>query len=91
MDILKIDKSFIDGLVNESPSSSLVATVLELARVLELKAVAEGVEGSDQLEHLRALNCDFGQGFLFARPLDDAALREVLRLRREVPTTGQVA
>ena len=90
VDILKIDKSFIDGLVDESPSSSLVATVLELARVLELKAVAEGVEGADQLKHLRALNCDFGQGFLFARPLNDAGLREILRLRRELPTTGQV-
>jgi EAL domain-containing protein (putative c-di-GMP-specific phosphodiesterase class I) len=90
VDILKIDKSFIDGLVNESPSSSLVTTVLELARVLELKAVAEGVEGADQLEHLRALNCDFGQGFLFARPLNDAGLREILRVRREIPTTGQV-
>ncbi len=88
VDILKIDKSFIDGLVNESASSSLVATVLELARVLDLKAVAEGVEGTDQLEHLKALHCDFGQGFLFARPLDDAGLREVLRLRREAPTSG---
>jgi EAL domain-containing protein (putative c-di-GMP-specific phosphodiesterase class I) len=91
VDMLKIDKSFIDGLGNESSSSSLVATVLELARVLELKAVAEGVERPDQLEHLRALHCDFAQGFLFARPLDDTALREVLRLRRELPTTGQVA
>jgi diguanylate cyclase (GGDEF)-like protein/PAS domain S-box-containing protein len=85
VDILKIDKSFIDGLVNESPSSSLVATVLELARVLELKAVAEGVEGSDQLAHLQALHCDFGQGFLFAKPLNGVGLREVLRLRRDVP------
>ncbi len=85
VDILKIDKSFIDGLVDESPSSSLVATVLELARVLELKAVAEGVEGSDQLAHLQALHCDFGQGFLFAKPLNGVGLREVLRLRREVP------
>ena len=84
VDILKIDKSFIDGLVDESPSSSLVATVLELARVLELKAVAEGVEGSDQLAHLQALHCDFGQGFLFAKPLNGVGLREVLRLRREV-------
>jgi diguanylate cyclase (GGDEF)-like protein/PAS domain S-box-containing protein len=91
VDILKIDKTFIDGLVDESPSSSLVATVLELARVLDLKAVAEGVEAADQLEHLRRMNCDFGQGFLFARPLSDDGLREVLRLRRELPTSGQLA
>jgi EAL domain-containing protein (putative c-di-GMP-specific phosphodiesterase class I) len=90
VDILKIDKSFIDGLAAGSPSSSLVATVLELARVLELKAVAEGVEGSEQLERLQALHCDFGQGFLFAQPLDDAGLRDVLRQRREAPMPGPV-
>jgi EAL domain-containing protein (putative c-di-GMP-specific phosphodiesterase class I) len=85
VDILKIDKSFIDGLVDESGSSSLVATVLELARVLELKAVAEGVEDADQLAHLQALHCDFGQGFLFAHPLDRVGLRAVLELRRGGP------
>jgi diguanylate cyclase (GGDEF)-like protein/PAS domain S-box-containing protein len=90
VDILKIDKSFIDGVVTESPSSSLVATVLELARVLDLRAVAEGVEGAEQLEQLKALNCDFGQGFLFGRPLDDAGLRDVLRQRRAAPTAGPV-
>ena len=53
VDMLKIDKSFVDGLAHESPSSSLVATVLELARVLGLRAVAEGVEETDQLGHLQ--------------------------------------
>ena len=52
--------------------------------MLELKAVAEGVEGTDQLAHLQALHCDFGQGFLFSQPLNGVGLREVLRLRRDV-------
>ena len=83
IDILKIDKSFVDGLAHESASSSLVATVLELARVLGLRAVAEGVEATDQLGHLQDLQCEFGQGFLFAKPLDPLGLRQILQARRE--------
>jgi diguanylate cyclase (GGDEF)-like protein/PAS domain S-box-containing protein len=83
IDILKIDKSFVDGLAHESASSSLVATVLELARVLGLRAVAEGVEESDQLGHLQELQCEFGQGFLFAKPLNALGLRQILKSRRE--------
>jgi len=87
VDILKIDKSFVDGLAHEAPSSSLVATVLELARVLELRAVAEGVEQADQLAHLQDLQCEFGQGFLLAKPLNPMGLRQVLKSRREMPVT----
>ena len=83
VDMLKIDKSFVDGLAHESSSSSLVATVLELARVLGLRAVAEGVEETDQLGHLRDLHCELGQGFLFAKPLNGLGLRQVLKSRRE--------
>ena len=83
IDMLKIDKSFVDGLVHESSSSSLVATVLELARVLGLRAVAEGVEETDQLDHLQELNCELGQGFLFAKPLNPLGLRQVLKSRRD--------
>jgi diguanylate cyclase (GGDEF)-like protein/PAS domain S-box-containing protein len=85
VDILKVDKSFIDGLADEAPSSSLVATVLELARVLKLRAVAEGVEVSGQLERLQELNCELGQGYLFAKPLTGQGLRQVLRARRTAP------
>jgi diguanylate cyclase (GGDEF)-like protein/PAS domain S-box-containing protein len=83
VDMLKIDKSFVDGLAHEGSSSSLVATVLELARVLGLRAVAEGVEESDQLGHLRDMQCELGQGFLFAKPLNGLGLRQILKSRRE--------
>ena len=64
IDMLKIDKSFVDGLVHESSSASLVATVLELARVLGLRAVAEGVEETDQLGHLQDLQLRARPGLL---------------------------
>ena len=69
VDILKVDKSFIDGVGEGGESSALTAAVIELAGILNLKPVAEGIERTDQLERLLQLKCDFGQGYLFAKPL----------------------
>src|SRR5262249_1755549 len=91
VDILKVDKSFVDGLADETPSSSLVATVLELARVLELKAVAEGVEETGQLDRLRELHCELAQGYLFAKPMNALGLRQVLKSRRAQGNSGDPA
>src|SRR5438105_12083874 len=73
VDILKVDKSFIDGVSDGGESSALTAAVIELAGILNLKPVAEGIERADQLERLLELHCDLGQGFLFAKalPRDD--------------------
>ncbi|HWS46336.1 MAG TPA: EAL domain-containing protein, partial [Acidimicrobiia bacterium] len=86
VDILKIDKSFVDGLAEEDPDSSLVAAVIELARVMKLHAVAEGVEEADQLSRLRELDCEFAQGYLFARPMQGAALLALLQ--QDSPTAA---
>jgi diguanylate cyclase (GGDEF)-like protein/PAS domain S-box-containing protein len=69
VDILKVDKSFIDGVTEEGESSALTAAVIELASILNLKQVAEGIERADQLERLIEMRCDLGQGFFFAKPL----------------------
>jgi len=69
VDILKVDKSFIDGVTEEGESSALTAAVIELASILNLKPVAEGIERADQLERLIEMRCDLGQGFFFAKPL----------------------
>ena len=69
IDILKIDRSFVDGLVTNSDDRSIVTAVIALAGTLSLAVVAEGVETVGQLGVLRELHCDFAQGFLFARPL----------------------
>ncbi len=68
IDCLKIDRSFVAGLGRESEDESIVASVIELARLLGVTVTAEGVETDDQLAHLRELGCDTFQGYLFARP-----------------------
>ena len=75
VDILKIDKSFIDPLVGvDSGSSALVTAIIGLAQSLGLDVIAEGIEHESQLHRLVDLGCLQGQGFLMARPLDiDAA------------------
>ncbi len=79
IDIIKIDKSFVDGIARGSEEAALARAIIELGRTLSLDTVAEGVEEPHQLEQLRALHCNFGQGFHFARPLAAEALDEVLR------------
>ncbi|MHB8532937.1 MAG: putative bifunctional diguanylate cyclase/phosphodiesterase [Solirubrobacteraceae bacterium] len=67
VDVLKIDRSF---LADTNPQvEEMTATIVELARIFDLKAVAEGVETDDQLARLQGMQCDFGQGFHFAKPL----------------------
>jgi diguanylate cyclase (GGDEF)-like protein len=78
VDILKVDKSFIDGVSEEGEASALTAAVIDLAGILNLTPVAEGIERAEQLESLLALNCDLGQGFFFAKPLAGEALQELL-------------
>ena len=81
VDILKVDKSFIDEVSEGGEASALTAAVIELAGILNLTPVAEGIERPDQLERLLELNCDLGQGFLFAPPLPPEALRSLLTER----------
>ena len=68
-DILKIDRSFVAGMAQNSPDSALVAAAIAMGRALEMEVVAEGIETSGQVADLRELGCRFGQGYLFARPL----------------------
>jgi diguanylate cyclase (GGDEF)-like protein/PAS domain S-box-containing protein len=78
INILKIDKSFIDSVADDDEQSKLTAAIVDLARVLELRCVAEGVERPEQLARLKELNCDYAQGFLLARPMSAEALIELL-------------
>lgn len=69
VDIVKIDRVFIDGLRHGTEGVALVRTILALADMLTLCTIAEGVEDSSQREQLRQLGCDAGQGYLFGRPM----------------------
>ena len=79
IDTLKIDRSFVRGMVTNKDTAEIVAGVMNLSKQLGLRVVAEGVEDEDQCDHLRALNCHAGQGHLFAKPLDLEGAVEVLK------------
>ena len=78
-DILKIDKSFVDGAGDEDGEKQLVPAIIDLGKMLKMQVVAEGIERPEQLTRLRSLACDLGQGFLFARPLVPEEIDEMLK------------
>jgi EAL domain-containing protein (putative c-di-GMP-specific phosphodiesterase class I) len=80
VDVLKIDRSFIDGVAGGSAETeALTASILQLAEILSLKPVAEGIEDAAQLERLRELGCPLGQGYHLHRPLGADAVAELVR------------
>jgi EAL domain-containing protein (putative c-di-GMP-specific phosphodiesterase class I) len=99
---VKVDRSFVDGVVDRPGDASIVAAVRDVTRTLGLDLVAEGIETKEQLDALRTLGYEKGQGFLFARPGPYEGLEELLRdrppwLRRDLfaealrPLDAQVA
>jgi diguanylate cyclase (GGDEF)-like protein/PAS domain S-box-containing protein len=69
MDVLKIDRSFVDRLGGESEDEALVRTIVRLGQRFGMRTVAEGIENETQLALLREMGCDFAQGYLLSRPL----------------------
>ncbi len=92
--VLKIDRSFVAQMIESRRVMVLVETILDLARRLGLGVIAEGVETEEQMRRLRALGCDFGQGYLFSPPIGAATIErrfgtDFSRLRY-VPDNRQV-
>jgi EAL domain-containing protein (putative c-di-GMP-specific phosphodiesterase class I) len=83
-DVLKIDRSFVGRITESEQSLQIVRTIIELARVLGMDVVAEGIETVEQYEVLLKLGCRFGQGFLFARPMTAEAVTELLTLPERI-------
>jgi diguanylate cyclase (GGDEF)-like protein len=79
VDALKIDRSFISGLRHNQEGETLIHTLVQLGKALSIETFAEGIELQRELSLLRDENCDSGQGFLFARPLDVAATELFLK------------
>ncbi len=75
---LKIDRSFIHRLDRDLEKPGLVPIIINIAKSMGMNVIAEGIETSIQLEQLKQLCCDFGQGFLFAKPLNSAAVANLL-------------
>jgi diguanylate cyclase (GGDEF)-like protein len=82
IDILKLSRPFVAELMDEGSDAALLRGIVELARSLRLRLVAEGIEHAEQQALLRALDCPLGQGFLFSRPLEAVAVRELLAQRQ---------
>jgi EAL domain-containing protein (putative c-di-GMP-specific phosphodiesterase class I) len=80
IDVLKIDRSFIGRMTEGDQALQIVRTIIELARVLEIDVVAEGIETAEQYHLLRELGCRYGQGYLFARPMPAEDMTGLLRL-----------
>ncbi|HEY5272345.1 MAG TPA: EAL domain-containing protein [Acidimicrobiales bacterium] len=78
IDILKIDRSFVSGISDSNEAAALVHTLVELGRALNLETIAEGVEDDAQRLQLQAENVNTGQGFLFSKPIDVAAIDRLL-------------
>jgi diguanylate cyclase (GGDEF)-like protein/PAS domain S-box-containing protein len=78
IDTLKIDRSFVTQMTDNSENAEIVRTIVTLARSLDMAVVAEGVETVDQLRQLGELGCDYGQGYLFSRPIGAARAAELL-------------
>lgn len=78
IDTLKIDRSFVGTMEDGSENGEIVRTVIALAKALKLSVIAEGIESIHQFHQLRILGCEYGQGFLFSRPLPASEAAKLL-------------
>jgi len=78
MSHIKIDQSFVASLEDPARDPGIVRAIVEIGRSLAMATIAEGIETPTQLERLRGLGCNLGQGFLLGRPLDAVAIRAIV-------------
>jgi diguanylate cyclase (GGDEF)-like protein/PAS domain S-box-containing protein len=87
IDVLKIDRSFTMNLDSVEENRKIIETILMLGKSLGAQVVAEGVETYEQLDYLRSVDCDYGQGFFFSRPVDEEALETIIGIQCGVDDT----
>ena len=85
VDYVKIDQTFIRGLGQGREDLAITRAIIAMAHGLSLKVVAEGVEDQQQLDFLRAENCDEVQGYLISRPIEAEGLADLLRKNADFP------
>jgi EAL domain-containing protein (putative c-di-GMP-specific phosphodiesterase class I) len=78
IDMLKVDRSFVNGIEDDPRDAAITANLIDLAHTLGVIAIAEGIETEAQLEKLREMGCDHAQGYLFGRPVPAARFAELL-------------
>ncbi|HEY9890001.1 MAG TPA: EAL domain-containing protein [Candidatus Obscuribacterales bacterium] len=80
VDSLKVDRSFVSPLETTAKNQTIAASIVGLSNLLALNAIAEGIETPEQLAWLQSLHCEYGQGYLFSRPVDATAAVQLLEL-----------
>jgi diguanylate cyclase (GGDEF)-like protein/PAS domain S-box-containing protein len=83
VDTLKIDRAFVSSMDSDQDTHEIVRVIIDLAHNLGLKVVAEGIENQEQLELLRKLGCELGQGYLFSKPVDRQTIDALLATNRK--------
>jgi diguanylate cyclase (GGDEF)-like protein/PAS domain S-box-containing protein len=93
VDVIKVDRSFIQGVEHDAKDAAIAANLVSLAHALGLVAVAEGIESDGQLASMRELDCDLAQGFLFAEPVPAAEMKALFAAAGMLarPRTGVAA
>lgn len=91
IDVLKIDRTFVDAVGNHDEDPVLARAIIALGRTLRIETVAEGIERAEQRDGLRALGCTLGQGFFFAKPMPAADFTRTILERTHDPVAADVA
>ena len=79
IDVLKVDRSFVMDIPNDLNDMEITAAVIAMAHKLSLKVVAEGIETVEQIDFLKQNRCEYGQGFMIARPMPSSDLESYIR------------
>ena len=91
LDTVKIDRSFVERLVDQEQAASIVAAIISLSHALNMDVTGEGIETPDQVAYLQSMGCQIGQGYFFAKPLTDSFMEERIGSGQAIPVQPREA
>jgi diguanylate cyclase (GGDEF)-like protein/PAS domain S-box-containing protein len=89
IDILKVDRSFVGRMTDSGGNAEIARTIISLAHTMGMKVVAEGIEQGYQKEHLKNLGCEYGQGYLFSKPIAAELAEQMIISTPTISATSQ--